>query len=115
MSTVAHGCGGDDGSEADRLGVGALCTKNEDCLTGQQCLTFKGGYCGVANCTGDAGCPAGSACVRHDDGKNYCFRTCTDKIECNRNRTPELESNCSSRITFVEGAQNRKACVPPSG
>jgi hypothetical protein len=121
------GCGGDDSTEADRIGVGAECTVDPsadppstcpvvemgiqlDCLT-----QFKGGYCGLEKCTGDAGCPEGSACVAHDDGSNYCFRVCTDKPECNRNRTAgENESNCSANITFVDEPQNRKACVPPS-
>lgn len=112
------GCG-DDSTEADRLGVGAECTVSDDCLQDdivQQCLTqFKGGYCGVTGCTADADCPASSACVAHTDGTNYCFRTCIDKAECNENRDVANEANCSSSVTFVEDALNRKACVPPSG
>ena len=125
LAAVA-GCGGDDSTEADRIGVGAECTVNPggdppstcpvvemdiqlDCLT-----QFKGGYCGLEGCSGDVDCPDGSACVTHDDGKNYCFRVCTDKPECNRNRSAENESNCSANITFVEEPQERKACVPPS-
>jgi hypothetical protein len=104
----------DDGSEADRKGVGAECAKVEDCQTGQQCLAFKGGYCGLQGCTADSGCPAGSACVNHVDGIKYCFRVCVEKVDCNRNRSVENESNCVANITFVEGSQNRKACVPPS-
>jgi len=112
----AVGCGG--GSESDALGVGAECTVTADCNgdDGQACLTqFKGGYCGEVGCTGDADCAADAACVTHTDGMNYCFRLCVDKVECNANRTPENESNCSSNITFVDPPQNRKACVPPSG
>jgi hypothetical protein len=45
---------------------------------------------------------------------NYCFRACVDKAECNANRGPEVESNCSSNITRVDGGET-KACVPPSG
>ncbi|MGE0549814.1 MAG: hypothetical protein AB7O24_27230 [Kofleriaceae bacterium] len=104
-------------SESDRLGVGAACTASEDCLEddGQSCLTqFKGGYCGVAACTGDADCPEDSACIAHTDGSNYCFRTCGDKIDCNANRDVENESNCSANVTFLDGANERKACVPPS-
>jgi hypothetical protein len=110
---LALSCGG--GTEADRRGVGAECTKAEDCQTGQQCLAFKGGYCGIQNCMADKDCPSGSACVRHTDNVNYCFRTCVEKIDCNRNRAVENESNCSSSITFVEGGKTTKACVPPSG
>jgi hypothetical protein len=116
---VAAGCG-DDGTEADRIGVGAQCTDSGECESADKeitlvCLTqFTGGYCGLEGCTGDVDCPEGSACVAHDDGNNYCFRVCQDKPECNRNRSPENESNCSANIDFVDEPQERKACVPPS-
>jgi hypothetical protein len=105
------------GSDADSLGVGAQCKATTDCNTDLQevCLTqFKGGYCGLAGCTHDVGCPADSACVAHSDGHNYCFRICADKAECNANRDPANEANCSSSVTFVDAAGARKACVPPS-
>jgi len=121
---AAVGCGDDDdggGTDADRIGVGAMCTANADCLQGgdaaivQQCLQqFRGGYCGLTGCTGNVDCPYGSACVAHTDGQNYCFRICLDKGECNLNRTPDVESNCSANIDFVDGRQGSKACVPPS-
>lgn len=86
-----------------------------DCTEdGQTCLAFKGGYCGLTNCQGDAGCPSGSACVAHSDGKNYCFLVCTDKVQCNLYRAPDVEANCSSNVTFVDGTQSVKACIPPS-
>jgi hypothetical protein len=109
------GCSDDD---ADSLGVGAQCALSEECDVdnGQACLqTFKGGYCGIEDCTDDLGCPDLSACVMHDDGQNYCFRTCTDKAQCNENRDVDNESNCSANITFVETQEGGvKACVPPS-
>jgi len=111
---LAASCGGDD---ADDLGVGAECTSADECdeETDQICLTnFAGGYCGIQACVDDADCPDSSGCVTHDDGTNYCFRVCQDKAECNANRSVDNESNCSSSVTFVEGAQGRKACVPPS-
>ncbi len=114
---VGLGCEDDyDGTEADEFGVGAQCSSTEDCTEAdQECLTqFKGGYCGVVDCESDLDCPQASACVAHDDGNNYCFRTCTDKSECNRNRDPDVESNCSANVTFVDGGGG-KACVPPSG
>jgi hypothetical protein len=119
FGVILSACGDDDdgggGTEADKIGVGASCAKNEDCKhSGQTCLPFKGGYCGVENCAGDADCPQGSACVAHTDGKNYCFRICVDKVDCNRNRPVDLEANCSSSITFVDGKKGSKACVPPS-
>lgn len=112
IMTIAFGCGDD----ADDLGIGAQCTNNEQCDVdmGQACLQFKGGYCGEMGCTADADCPDKSACIKHTDGVNYCFRTCIDKPECNENRDVENESNCSSSVDFVSGANGRKACVPPS-
>jgi hypothetical protein len=114
-------CGDDDDAPAaDRLGVGAECSSDSDCLRegdggiNLACLDqFKGGYCGVEDCTDDGDCPEQSACVAHDDGSNYCFRICATKPECNANRQPDDESNCSSNVDFVDDA-NGKACVPPS-
>lgn len=102
------------GVEADELGVGAQCAGADDCLEDQSCLDqFKGGYCGIENCADDLDCPEGSACVAHEDGVNYCFRICVDKGECNVNRDPDNESNCSANVDFVDGGGG-KACVPPS-
>jgi hypothetical protein len=103
-------------NDADDLGIGAECTADDQCQDGQRCLMqFKGGYCGLENCTRNADCPSLSACVAHDDGTNYCFRTCADKPECNANRSAANEANCSSSITFVDPDTRAKACVPPSG
>ncbi len=113
-------CGDDDkggpgGSEADLHGVGASCASNAECWEpGQTCLPFKGGYCGIEGCQGDADCPSGSRCVAHTNGTNYCFLVCVDKVDCNFNRPPESESNCSANITFTDGGKKSKACVPPS-
>ena len=109
--------GGVGGSEAHKRGVGADCAKAEDCTEeGQQCLPFKGGYCGVKDCTADTDCPEGSACVTHDDQLNYCFLTCKDKPGCNIHRDPSQEANCSSSVEFVETDKgHKKACVPPTG
>jgi hypothetical protein len=116
LLVVSIGCG-DDSTEADRLGVGAQCTSTDQCdeETMQACLTqFAGGYCGIQNCVHDEDCPDPSACIAHEDGVNYCFRTCLDKPECNANRDLENEANCSSSVVFVDGTMGRKACVPPS-
>lgn len=106
----------DDDNEALERGVGAECGPELECtMEGQECLTmFKGGYCGERNCTGDVDCPSGSACITHEDGVNYCFLLCVDKPDCNYYRTVENEANCSSSVVFVDGADGRKACVPPS-
>lgn len=109
-------CG--NGTEADELGVGAQCTSTDECNPdlAATCLTqFKGGYCGLTGCASDADCPEASACVRHGDGVNYCFRVCADKPECNANRDVDNEANCSGSADFVDGAMGRKACIPPSG
>jgi hypothetical protein len=117
IGVAACGDDSDGGSEAIRYGVGAQCTKDTDCRTeGTSCLTqFKGGYCGVADCTANADCPEGSACVAHDDGRKYCFLECLEKVDCNVSRELEDEANCSSNVTFVEDTQAKKACVPPNG
>ena len=120
---VTAGCGDDDGTAADRIGIAAECSADDDCpetRRGDQTLQltclreFRGGYCGIADCQKHDDCPEGSACVNHTDGKHYCFRLCTDKTECNRNRTPANEANCSSNISFTEATPSKKACVPPS-
>ena len=109
----------DDGTEADRQYIGGQCASSDDCYQEgefpQSCLTqFSGGYCGLEGCQGDEDCPEASACVAHTDGASYCFRICTDKVQCNRNRDLENEANCSANIVFVDGPRDVKACVPPS-
>jgi hypothetical protein len=117
------GCGNDDGNAADRIGVAAECTSDEVCpevARGDETIQlscirdFKGGYCGIRGCQADDDCPDGAACVNHDDGSSYCFRICAEKIECNRNRSPDNEANCSASIDFAEASRDDKACVPPS-
>ncbi|HEY0715806.1 MAG TPA: hypothetical protein VGF45_24190 [Polyangia bacterium] len=112
LGVLAAGCGG-SGTEAERRGIGAACSRNENCLEGLTCLSFKGGYCGLVGCTSDANCPAGSACVHHENTANYCFLVCNDKPECNRFRPVENEANCAANVTFVQ-PKTAKACVPPS-
>jgi hypothetical protein len=124
LTGLAAGCVDNDRDArtiADELGIGAECAVDTDCFQGseseplpQSCLAFKGGYCGVEDCTADVDCPSGSACVRHTDGSNYCFRVCTDKTECNANRSLDNEANCSSNVDLVDGG-NLKTCVPPTG
>jgi hypothetical protein len=109
-------CGDDDdpGSEAQRRGVGAACSSDAECPeSASSCLAFKGGYCGLMGCTANENCPSGSACVRHDDGLNYCFLICRDKPQCNLYRPGVEEANCSASVSFVESTA-AKACVPPS-
>ena len=117
---VFAGCG-DDGTEADRIGVGAQCTADGECESADEeielvCLTqFTGGYCGLEGCTEDAGCPEGSACFTYDgDGNNYCFRICQDKPDCNRNREEANWANCVANLKFEGQEKEGKVCVPPS-
>ncbi len=120
LSIAIHpGCSDEDAAQADRLGVGAQCSQDADCdqsTVAQVCLRqFKGGYCGVVDCSGSDDCPDPSACVQHEDGQRYCFRSCSEKLECNANRTPENESNCVSNVTYVGSTPGAgKSCVPPS-
>lgn len=103
--------------DADSLGIGAECAETSQCDSeaGQICLTnFKGGYCGLAGCTKNTGCPSGSECIAHN-GTNYCFLTCGTKTECNNNRTADNEANCSSSEVLAEGGKGSKVCVPPGG
>ncbi len=124
------GCGNDQAeNEANQKGVGAQCTASNECLNGvmdgedimedaefQQCLTeFSGGYCGVKDCQSHSDCPQGSLCVVHDNGSNYCFLTCDDKLDCNIHRSAANEANCVSSVVFVDDSFTSKACVPPSG
>lgn len=109
---------GDDEKQTDTLGIASQCTKDADCpkvgnfqLT---CLTaFKGGYCGLSGCANDPDCPTGTACVAVGT-TNYCFRECTEKPECNHNRTVDFEANCVGNADHV-GTSTSKVCVPPSG
>jgi hypothetical protein len=117
LAGCGNGDGGYPGTQADLLGVGAECRMSADCaqLDGlaQTCLSFKGGYCGIRGCASDLDCPSAAACVLHDDGETYCFRVCASKSECNVNRAPGNEANCSSSVDFVD-PRSDKACVPPS-
>ena len=102
--------------------MGAACTKNDDCTEqGQVCLTqFKGGMCGIADCTSTTMCPAGSVCVADPDfSRNFCLLTCIDKPDCNVHRPVESEANCSSTLNAIDtrdgGVADPKVCRPPNG
>ncbi len=110
-------CGENDANE--QL-IGGECAVVDDCDDGDddtpalECLTnFKGGYCGRAACVASEDCPDGSLCAVLE-GANYCFLVCTDKVQCNKNRGVENESNCSANISSVEGGEE-KLCIPPAG
>jgi len=123
VSGLLLGCGDSGETAADRIGVGAQCDEAAECESTDEnitleCLTqLTGGSCGHEGCEGDAVSPEGSACVTNDNGTNYCYRLCKEKLDCNQNRSLENEANCvgSGTINFVEDDTNRKACEPPSG
>lgn len=109
-------CGG---SDADEIGIGAECAVDDNCEDTDEfnfvCLTeFTGGYCGLEGCTSDADCPETSACVTADSGGNYCARLCEDKVDCNANRSEDVEANCVGSVTFVDAMRDGKACEPSS-
>jgi hypothetical protein len=131
------GCGGggdeedpDGETEADELGIAAECEVDDDCpevlIAGMggaggkvqlKCLTqFDAGYCAIEDCESAEDCPEGATCVLHEDNRNYCFRECSAKTECNANRSPESEANCSANFDYADSADDHghKACIPPS-
>ena len=119
VALAVAGCGDDGNNAAIDRGVGDACSTAADCPKQPEdpqleCLPFKGGYCGLEGCDHDADCPTGSACIDLE-GTNYCFLVCVEKVDCNVNRPPDAESNCVASVDFVDGAQGRKACEPPSG
>lgn len=120
----ALGCSG--GNEADRIGIASECGNDDDCPLVKiasedvhlMCLTqFTAGYCAIEGCQRASDCPEGATCVAHDDGKEYCFRECSNKSECNANRSPDGEANCSANFDFKDPGDEvsgLKACIPPS-
>jgi len=118
LSFTFISCGDDDNeNESDKIGIAGECKTDEDCKTeGLTCLLdFKGGYCGVADCTKNEDCPESSLCVT-ENSKNFCFRSCTDKVECNENRSEDNEANCSGSFDLAsqDDTTKLKACIPPS-
>lgn len=116
--TTLTACGDDD-SEAARRGVGSACASSDDCEEeGQQCLTdFKGGMCGIADCTSSEECPGGSVCVADPDfSRNFCLLVCSSKPECNVHRSAEEEANCTSTLDQLDppDGADPKVCRPPS-
>jgi hypothetical protein len=122
LSSFLAGCDDDgNGSHAVSLGVGAACDDDEACGEAQACLTeFKGGMCGIADCTASSECPVGSVCVADPDlSRNFCLLTCKSKAECNVHRSVDEEANCSSSLNEVDapdgGENDPKVCRPPNG
>ena len=110
--------------DADAGGIASTCASDDDCPaleadTGDRelvCLDqFAGGYCGLQGCSTTTDCPLESSCVTHDDGQNYCFRSCVEKAECNENRESD-EANCSANFDWAapDDDDGSKACIPPS-
>jgi hypothetical protein len=83
-----------------------------------QCLTQSAaGYCAIEGGASASDCPDGATCVAHEEGKEYCFRECTDESECNANRSPENEANCSANFDYKDPTDDEsgmKAGIPHS-
>jgi hypothetical protein len=95
-------------------GVGAACVGDVDCKAPLTCMTgFKGGYCGVKDCTTNAQCPADSLCVKHSDAVGYCYLKCTAATTCSFCRPPAYAAACSDQVTFLEAGTTGSVCVPP--
>jgi hypothetical protein len=120
VCAATAGCGDDD--SAVERGVGAACSEDADCTEpGQACLTqFKGGMCGIEDCSASSECPAGSVCVDDPDlSQTFCLLTCVEKVDCNVHRPAADEANCSSTLNQLDppdgGGSDPKVCRPPTG
>ncbi len=93
--------------------VGAACRIDDDCEGDLECIdTFLGGYCGKANCTGDADCPNGSLCAKVDGGSPTCLRKCDTDSDCSFCRPWDSRTTCSDDVTFVDDGTSGTVCVP---
>ena len=124
FAIVMTACGDNVVLETDELGIGAKCSTETDCSPRLQAWTsskgrgqfpvclleFEGGYCSASPCDRDADCPDGSACIRRDAHRFHCLRTCFDNADCNANREPENEAECSPNAT--PAPMGRKVCLP---
>jgi hypothetical protein len=94
-------------------GVGEACLTKADCNGDLECLTdVDGGYCGKANCTANADCPNGSACVRMDETRSYCLRKCQGDSDCSFCRPWDDRTPCTDEVDYVEDGTPGRVCVP---
>lgn len=63
-------------------GVGATCSKGDDCNSGTCLATFPGGYCTSPCGTQFQGCEPGSECYAFGDGGSSCLVLCQRNEEC---------------------------------
>jgi len=93
-------------------GVGEACAGDAECATGLVCLTsFKGGYCGEADCKVNADCPTGSLCVKNGDS-SYCASSCAAPGDCAACRGADVAATCKADATFMEAGTTGSVCVP---
>jgi hypothetical protein len=98
-------------------GVGASCAADADCDTGLVCLTgFRGGYCGLRDCSTNEPCPAGSFCVEHSNGSNYCMVSCAAESDCSFCRRSDT-TECVDNADFVDALTpaGTRVCMPSAG
>ncbi len=80
-------------------GVGASCTKNEDCNSGTCLTSFPGGYCTSPCGTQFQGCEPGSECYAIDGGSASCLLLCQTGDDCRAGyRCVEVASGDSGKI-----------------
>ena len=65
----------------DSGGLGAPCTKNDDCAGGI-CLDWPEGYCTSLDCDDQAPCADGGVCVPLTGGNRVCLVDCADTDPC---------------------------------
>lgn len=88
--------------------VGAACTGDADCATGQ-CITeaqdrsFVGGYCTLRGCGERQPCPMGSSCIGFN-GMRVCLAQCMRDDDCRKGY-----ACCSGPGPIIPG---RQVCVP---
>ncbi|HEY3235846.1 MAG TPA: hypothetical protein VGJ84_14105, partial [Polyangiaceae bacterium] len=94
--------------------TGTACVAIADCTAGLDCLLgFNGGYCGKADCVSNADCAMDARCVRHTDGRNYCFKTCITPTDCTFCRLSSVAASCVATVTFADPTTTGSVCVPP--
>ena len=102
----ATACGGSP------TGLAAPCAGEDDCETGDLCLSSTpDGYCS-ARCATDDDCPVRTACSSLMGG--VCLKLCLDNEDCNIDRDEATMLRCvpSAGSAFIDPERAGRACVP---
>ncbi len=107
VSLVAAACGSSDVGKEGKV-VGASCTTSGgpsgSCAEGSKCVVdtdFPGGSC-VKDCTAQADCPDGAACIQENSG--ICVLECADASDCREGY------HCVEKST-LDPAGSAKVCL----